>query len=197
LRADKSTCFPVTHKYHDVTHHGLDAVAVRFIQEAQLLMADANPTLTLNSTRLEYIWQVGNADLFDGMKTADEVSGSLDGGHPRRQVVGWTGRRWLSVWLGPLQVVGCALSPRPLPRHTQAPAQLHPPPWLPSNSTPGTLPCILPIAFLVVHHPPIAHAPTQRIANPPDGPCLVPALPCLSPALCRISAKLCLACSTS
>lgn len=74
LRADKSTCFPVSHKFHDVTHHGLDAVAVRFIQEAQLLMADANPTVSLNSSRLEYIWQVGNADLFDGMKTADEVS---------------------------------------------------------------------------------------------------------------------------
>jgi hypothetical protein len=64
----------VSHKFHDVTHHGLDAVAVRFIQEAQLLMADANPTVSLNSSRLEYIWQVGNADLFDGMKTADEVS---------------------------------------------------------------------------------------------------------------------------
>jgi hypothetical protein len=49
-------------------------MATRFVQESQLLIADHNEQLNLQSPRLEYLWQIGRFDFSDGMTKADHVS---------------------------------------------------------------------------------------------------------------------------
>ena len=74
LRKDQSGCYPPDHKFYDVTHQGVDAMATRFVLESQLLMADENMYLNLQNPRLEYLWQIGRFDFYDGMAKADHVS---------------------------------------------------------------------------------------------------------------------------
>lgn len=73
MRIDQSGCFPSTHKFYDVTHHGVDVMTVRFIEEQQLLLADAAADINLASPRMEYIWIIGRFDLSDGMLLAQHV----------------------------------------------------------------------------------------------------------------------------
>eukprot|EP00775_Hariotina_reticulata_P007071 gene7071-7284_t len=74
MRDDPSTCFPPSHKYYAATHNGLDAMASRFIEETELLLADQPGDINISNTRFEYIWQVGQDDLSHGISNADHVS---------------------------------------------------------------------------------------------------------------------------
>jgi hypothetical protein len=46
------------------------------MQETQLLLADDAADINITNPRLEYIWQFGRHDLFDGMLLADKVGAS-------------------------------------------------------------------------------------------------------------------------
>jgi hypothetical protein len=43
------------------------------MQEVQQLVVDDPADVNITSRRLEYIWQVGRKDMFEGMSRADEV----------------------------------------------------------------------------------------------------------------------------
>ncbi len=47
--------------YYAVTHNGLDAMIERLLEEAQMLLADQPPDVSLASSRFEYMWKVGLA----------------------------------------------------------------------------------------------------------------------------------------
>jgi hypothetical protein len=49
-------------------------LAPRFVEETRLLLADLPGDIHVNSTRFEYIWQVGQEDLASGIRSADHVS---------------------------------------------------------------------------------------------------------------------------
>ncbi|WIA17635.1 hypothetical protein OEZ85_014441 [Tetradesmus obliquus] len=73
LRKDQAGCYPVGHPFYDVSRNGLDAMATRFMQETQLLLADDPRDINVSNARLRYIWQLGRNDLFDGMQLADKT----------------------------------------------------------------------------------------------------------------------------
>eukprot|EP00882_Tetradesmus_deserticola_P028078 GHRQ01031256.1.p1 GENE.GHRQ01031256.1~~GHRQ01031256.1.p1 ORF type:complete len:320 (+),score=90.34 GHRQ01031256.1:903-1862(+) len=73
LRKDQSSCYPQGHYFYDVAHNGLDAMATRFIEETQLLMADDPRDINISNPRLEFLWQFGLNDVFDGMIMADKA----------------------------------------------------------------------------------------------------------------------------
>ncbi|KAI8475137.1 MAG: hypothetical protein J3K34DRAFT_517581 [Monoraphidium minutum] len=103
MRADQAECFPKGHKYYDVTHSGLDAMVNRFIQEVDLLLHDPPEAISIDSPRLEYIWQVGRKDLFEGMSTANEafrhqVSGVF-GNLRTLHVIVFAGSLALAAWV--------------------------------------------------------------------------------------------------
>jgi hypothetical protein len=51
LRADKSSCYPPGNTYYDITHHGLDAMMQRYMQEIDILNKVPDEFLWPNHTR--------------------------------------------------------------------------------------------------------------------------------------------------
>lgn len=84
-------------------NHLHSCVRRRFIQETQLLLADAPSDINASNSRLEYIWQIGRNDLFDGMQLADSVSRGLGQDRTGNLKASYLGRLCLecslcSVW---------------------------------------------------------------------------------------------------
>jgi hypothetical protein len=71
----------------------------RFQQEGQRLIMDNVTNVNINNPHFEYLWQVGRADLFDGMTSADQVR-SPDKDRVTRMHIGscWQVPRHVHVW---------------------------------------------------------------------------------------------------
>lgn len=53
--------------------HAGNAATCRFMQEGLQLIRDNPSDVNITNSRLEYIWQIGRFDLFDGMSLANQV----------------------------------------------------------------------------------------------------------------------------
>lgn len=58
VRREVEPCFEQSHPYYQVSTRGINPMMERFLQEAELLVRDANADIDATSSRLDYMWQV-------------------------------------------------------------------------------------------------------------------------------------------
>lgn len=73
MRQNQATCLLPTNPLYLVTHSGLDAMIVRFIDEAVLYSNDPISTLNCNSSRYYYLLEIGSNDMYDGTYAAADL----------------------------------------------------------------------------------------------------------------------------
>ena len=56
-----------------ITHHGLDAMMQRLINEMTLMTQDNNTDVFYNSSRYNYMYMVGTKDLYEGLQSAAQL----------------------------------------------------------------------------------------------------------------------------
>ena len=61
-------CVPPGHPWRAMTTSGLDALVMFYIQEATLLLGDPPAALGPNNTHFSFLWDVGAADLSEGLR---------------------------------------------------------------------------------------------------------------------------------
>mmetsp|Transcript_42099 Transcript_42099/g.134505 ORF Transcript_42099/g.134505 Transcript_42099/m.134505 type:complete len:1859 (+) Transcript_42099:564-6140(+) len=73
LRKDPAGCFPADHPFHVTTHQGLNDMVREYLWNAHLLSTDPVPALGLQNQRYQYVWQVGQYDLYDGLEESADL----------------------------------------------------------------------------------------------------------------------------
>eukprot|EP00775_Hariotina_reticulata_P009651 gene9651-9811_t len=73
LRKDQSTCYPPGSEWYDITHTGLDAQLIRYIEEATVMVNLPDDLAYPNHTSYIYSAQVTAVDTFDGLFAATEL----------------------------------------------------------------------------------------------------------------------------
>ncbi|KXZ42960.1 hypothetical protein GPECTOR_109g203 [Gonium pectorale] len=73
FRYEQAACFQPGHEYYEVTHHGLDVMVRRMIDEMRLLTLDADEDAVYNSTRYVFMAVVGANDLYEGLQQAAQL----------------------------------------------------------------------------------------------------------------------------
>uniref|UniRef100_A0A7R9VSG4 PAS domain-containing protein n=1 Tax=Chlamydomonas euryale TaxID=1486919 RepID=A0A7R9VSG4_9CHLO len=73
LRTDLSTCYDEASEWYEATHHGLDTMMRRVLDEAYLLLRDNNTVLTHENPRARAMYYIADRDLYEGMHTSAEI----------------------------------------------------------------------------------------------------------------------------
>ncbi|GAX73197.1 hypothetical protein CEUSTIGMA_g650.t1 [Chlamydomonas eustigma] len=73
FRFNQSSCYTVNSTWYEATHHGLNSMMIRVLDELTLLTQDANPNITYTNPRFVAWYSIGVTDLYDGLQTSSQI----------------------------------------------------------------------------------------------------------------------------